>query len=245
MVQTTAVLAASALLMLGVAGCGVSNGPEVGRTQTTSKIVPLGKAKSVTVDIKMGAGKLRVSSGTSDLMHADFTYNVGAWKPEVHYDTSGDQGHLSIEQPSGTHNYTGNIRYDWDVMLNSKVPMEMNLTMGAGKSTLNLAELNLSQLNVKMGAGEADVDLDGRWNHDVNASLQGGVGKLTMHLPRHIGVRAAVQGGLGTINANGFTKNGDVYTNSEYGKSPVTLNINVQGGMGEIDLVLGGGQGII
>lgn len=241
----SAMLAACAALMLGAASCTVPSGPPVGETHTISKTVPLGPQKSVAVDIKMGAGKLRVESGTSDLMNADFTYNVESWKPEVRYDVSGDQGTLTIQQPSGSHTYGGSTRYDWDVRLNDQVPMEMDVKMGAGKANLNLAGLNLSQLNVKMGAGEADIDLSGPWTHDLEASVQGGVGKATLHLPRDAGVRVTVQGGLGTIHASGFSKKGDVYTNSAYGKSHVNLNINVQGGMGEVNLVLGGGQGII
>lgn len=245
MARTAAVLAACAVLMLSAADCSFLPGPSVGQTRTISKTVPLGKAKSVAVDINMGAGKLKLGSGTSDLMNADFTYNVEAWKPEVSYEANGDRGHLTIKQPSGSHNYTGSVRYDWDVRLNGKVPMDINLNMGAGKSTLNLADLNLGQLNVNVGAGEADVYLDGHWAHDVNARFQGGVGKATLHLPRDIGVRVKAEGGLGTVRADGFSRNGDVYTNSAYGKSRVNLNVNIHGGIGEIDLVLGGGRGII
>jgi len=47
-------------------------------------------------------------------------------------------------------------------------------------------------------------------------------------------------GGLGAINASDFQKQGDAYVNDVYGKSPVTLQIEVEGGVGEIDLELGG-----
>ena len=104
-------LVACVVLMLGAACCTISNGPSVGETHTISKSVTLGQQKSVVVDIKMGAGKLRVGGGTSDLMNADFTYNVDDWKPEVRYDANGDQGHLVIQQPSGSRNYRGGKRY--------------------------------------------------------------------------------------------------------------------------------------
>lgn len=238
-------LVSFAVLMLASAGCVVSNGPPAGETRTISKSVPLGAAKSVAVAIKMGAGKLAVAGGTSDLMNADFTYNVDAWKPQVHYDASGDQGRLTIEQPSGSQHYRGSTRYDWNVRLNDRVPMQMSVDMGAGKSSLNLAGLNLSRLTVNLGAGETDIDLDGRWAHDLEASVHGGVGKATLHLPRDVGVRVRVQGGLGAVHAKGFSKKGDTYTNDAYGQSRVNLKIDIQGGVGEVNLVLGGGQGVI
>lgn len=236
-----AAVACCAVLVLGVTGCNISSGPPVGETRTTTKTVPLGQEKSVDVEIKMGAGELRVASGSSDLMNADFAYNVDAWKPEVRYNATGGHGTLTIQQPSGGHNYRGRTRYDWDVRLNGQVPMALNVNMGAGKSNLNLAGLNINELNLNVGAGEADIDLDGAWHHDLNASIRGGVGKLTLHMPGDVGVRARVQGGLGAIHASGFTKKGDVYTNSAYGESKVTLNIDIQGGMGEVNLMLGGG----
>jgi N-terminal domain of toast_rack, DUF2154 len=236
-----AALACCAVLVLGLVSCNVSSGPPAGETRTTSKAVPLGPEKSVEVEIKMGAGGLRVANGSSNLMNADFTYNVDAWKPEVRYDASGDRGTLTIQQPSGMHSYHGKTRYDWDIRLNSHVPMEMDVNMGAGKANLSLAGLNLSHLNLNVGAGEADIDLDGAWQHDLVAVIHGGVGKVTLHLPSDVGVCARIHGGLGAIHAKGFSKNGDAYTNSIYGKSQVNLNIQVEGGMGEVNLMLGGG----
>ncbi len=239
-----AALVCSWALMFSAAGCIIRSGPRTGETHTISKSVPLGTTKSVAVEIKMGAGELRVTGGSTDLMDADFTYNVDAWKPDVNYDAGGDQAHLTIEQPEG-HGHGGRTRNDWDVRLNDSVPMQMDVNLGAGKANLDLVGLSLSRFEVNLGAGETDVNLDGHWAHDLTASVQGGVGKATLHLPRDVGVRVTAQGGLGAINANGFTKNGDVYTNDAYGKSPVSLTIDVQGGVGEIDLVLGGGGGTV
>jgi N-terminal domain of toast_rack, DUF2154 len=236
-----AVLGFCAVLILGLAGCNISTGPPVGETRTISQSIPLGEQKSVDVEIKMGAGELRVAGGSSDLMDADFTYNVDAWKPEVRYDANGDRGQLTIEQPSGTHHYRGRTRYNWDIRMNNHVPLEMEVNMGAGKANLNFAGLNLSRFTLNAGAGEADIDLDGAWQHDLTASIHGGVGKVTLHLPSDVGVRATVHGGLGAIHANGFSKSGDAYTNSAYGKSKVTLGIEIEGGLGEVNLMLGGG----
>jgi len=231
-------------LVLAAAGCMIGNGPPVGETHTISKSVPLGQAKSVGVDIKMGAGELKVSGGATDLMNADFTYNVDAWKPDVRYDAGGDQGHLTIEQPE-THGHRGHTRNEWNIRLNDQVQAELNANLGAGRANLDLVGLKLSRFEFNLGAGETDVNLDGHWSQDLAGSVQGGVGKATLHLPREVGVRVTAQGGLGAIKANGFTKNGDVYTNDAYGKSAVKLDISVQGGVGEIDLVLGGGGGTV
>jgi hypothetical protein len=87
-----------------------------------------------------------------------------------------------------------------------------------------------------MGAGKTTVDLTGDYAKGFDSSIQGGVGEATVELPSEVGVKAKAQGGLGKINAEGLKKVGDSYVNDAYGESDVTLNVNVQGGVGEVNL---------
>ena len=59
-----------------------------------------------------------------------------------------------------------------------------------------------------------------------------------MILPSDAGVQVEVQGGLGQVNAAGLNRSGNVYTNDAYGESEVTLEIRIDGGVGEINLEL-------
>jgi hypothetical protein len=49
-------------------------------------------------------------------------------------------------------------------------------------------------------------------------------------------VRATAHGGIGAIHVRGLKKDGDAYVNEAYGKSPVTVKVQVEGGVGEINL---------
>ena len=230
------------LLLTLVAFCGCNlSGDRVttGETRTESKTVALGAAQSVRVSLEMKAGELKVAGGATQLLDADFTYNVPEWKPEVKYDVSGGVGNLEVKQ-SGSGTSGNNTRNDWDLHLSNKPPMEMTVNMGAGRAALTLSGLALSKLELNMGAGETTVDLTGDWKKDLSAQIHGGVGKATIRLPKDVGVHVIAQGGLGSINASDFHKQGNAYVNDQYGKSPVTLQIEVEGGIGEIDLELGG-----
>lgn len=220
------------------------NHVETSELKTESKTVALGGAKSVAVEIKMGAGQLKIAGGATDLLNADFTYNVPRWKPEVNYDVNGDMGRLTVEQPPGG-GHGGHTRYEWDLRLSNKVPMELKVDEGAGQANLNLVGLQLSSLEMNLGAGESIVNFDGPWKKDLTAAIHGGVGKATVQLPRDVGVRVVAHGGLGAINASGFTKDGDAYVNEAYGKSNVNLRIEVEGGIGEINLELGSSAGAV
>jgi N-terminal domain of toast_rack, DUF2154 len=232
----TALLAMVAIL-LAAAACG--GGVRVGELRTGSEAVDLGGTTPVRVEIEMAAGELDVSGGAAKLLEADFTYNVAELKPIV--DFSG--GTLSVRTPDadtgiGSLWGAGGYRYEWSLRLNDDVPMEMQIGLGAGKSTLELGSLSLTKLDVAGGAGDVTVDLTGDWQNDLEATIEGGVGQRTLILPAGVGVRVKVEVGLGGVDATGLTKDGDYYVNDAYGQSDVTLNIQVDGGVGGTDLIV-------
>jgi hypothetical protein len=225
--------------LLALSAC-VSDAQRVRELRTESQSVKLGGAKSIRVAIEMGAGELKVAGGATGLLDARFTYNIPAWKPRVEYTETGDRGRLTIEQPTGPHMNTGDAKYVWDLHLNNGVPLDLTVNMGAGKSALTLAGLSLHNLDFNLGAGETVVDLTGNWKQSFSAQMNGGAGSATIRLPRAVGVRVEASGGLGTIRAPGFNKEGGSYVNDAYGKTPVTLRVEVHGGVGEINLELAG-----
>ncbi len=231
--------AAGLVLALAAAACTNFNEP-AGPLRTETQTVKLGDAKSVEVKLSMSAGEMKVDGSAPNLMDAEFSYNVDQAKPRVEYKVSGSQGTLTVEQPSGSRSGGHNAHYSWDLHLTDKVPMSISIEQGAGRTELNLASLSLNSLDVQVGAGESLVDLTGDYKHDVVARIHGGVGKATVKLPRDVGVHVIARGGIGAINAHDLTKQGDAYVNDQYGKSPVTVRVEVEGGVGEINLELGG-----
>jgi hypothetical protein len=235
-----AFLVALLLVAAVLAGaCGMQPGgtPEVGKLQRESKSVDPKDAQSVRAQLKMGAGELNLTGGADKLMEGDFSYNVADWKPEVSYDVSGDEGELVVRQGgSKDSNLTGEARNEWDIRLNDELPTDLVVQLGAGESDLDLDSLTLTGLKLQMGAGKTTVDLTGDYTQSFKSSIQGGVGEATVELPSGVGVKAKAQGGLGKINAEGLKRVGDAYVNDAYGESDVTLNVNVQGGVGEINL---------
>lgn len=230
-------LLAVSTIVLGATACNIDRVP-TGELSKESQSVKLGDAKSVRMEVKKGSGELKVAGGASQLLDAEFTYNVAAWKPLVDYNVSATKGHLTIRQPAGAHGTEAGVRYDWDLHLNNSVPIDMTVEMGAGRADLTLGTLSLKSLDLKFGAGESVVDLTGDWKNDLTASIRGGVGNVTLRLPRNVGVLVDAKGGLGSINAADFEKRGHTYVNEAYGKSSVTLRVDVKAAIGEINLEL-------
>jgi predicted membrane protein len=136
----------------------------------------------------------------------------------------------------------------------------MEINLGAGESNLNLADLSLRTLRMNTGAGQVDVNLGGTledfrldtgageinlnlahaWEQDTEGRINGGIGSITVLLPSSTGVQVTVRQGIGSVDAPGFTRDGNSYTNDAYGESEVTLDLTIEGGIGEVNLREGG-----
>jgi hypothetical protein len=58
-------------VLLSVFACSMGH-QQISDLRTESRSVKLGDAKSVRVEIKMGAGELKVAGGAKELLEADF-----------------------------------------------------------------------------------------------------------------------------------------------------------------------------
>ena len=232
------VLMGALLLITSCNLVGLRTGP----TQTESQSVEAGAAETVDVTINMGVGELEVGGGADNLLDAEFTYNVEDWRPEVNYNVSGSQGELTISQPESDIEGIpdGSVRNEWQLRLNSTIPMSLIANLGVGTSNLNLSGLTLTELEVRTGVGETTIDLTGDWQQGFAVNIEGGVGATTVRLPRDVGVQVTTRTGIGNVTVNDLNRDGDTYTNDTYDAgADVVLEVTVEGGVGEITLELG------
>jgi len=215
----------------------------VGPTQTDTQSVELGDVDSVQVDIQMGIGELFITGGATNLMDAEFSYNIEDWRPDVDYQRRGNIGELQVSQPGSEINGLpdDDIEYRWEIALKDDIPMNMSVDLGIGESELELAGLALDSLVVDTGVGETTIDLTGNWQDSFDVQINGGVGKTTVYLPENVGLRVEADTGIGSLVVNGLQRDGDrdSYTNAAYGEADVTVMLDISGGIGEITVQVG------
>lgn len=226
-----------------------------------NQTISIGEASFVKARISFPAGKIKVNSGNSELMVGNFKYTKNEWKPEISYTEEGENGNLIIEPKNSINNVSFNDNdtckwyidlspekeYDMEVMIGAgkgDIDLEnfllknFKFEMGAGQVNLNLKNTSVPKLEIAVGAGKAIVDLTGDWKNDLTAKMAGGVGEIEVHLPKEVGVIAEVNGLLGGVDADDFTKKGRKYINSSYGKTEYTLNLQIDGAIGKVKLIL-------
>jgi len=245
------------LALVGLVGGCVT----VGSDHVDDRTVPVESASSVNATVIVRAGELRVGGGADDLAETEFTYNVAAFRPDVTYTERDNEGELLIEQPTTRTAFflSGQTKNLWDLKFSETIPMNIQFQLGSTKSRIDLSDLtlgtvsidggvgdlnvkligepDLNELTMELGAGKTTVDLSGLWKSDISVDIDGGVGDISVRLPADVGVKVSIDVGVGTVNVEGLHKDGEVYLNQEWESNPVSIDLNIEGGVGRISVV--------
>ena len=223
--------------LLTLTGCVIETNRS-GPVQYSSESLEMDDSELVRVDLRMGAGDLRVTDGGAKLMRADFAYSVPSWKPAVRYSRAGKQASLIIEQPGKNHTtVVGNTKYRWDLQLNKKVAVDLAFHFGAGQARLDLGSLDLRGVEVEMGVGQLDMDLRGALKHSYNVSIHGGIGEATVRVPVDAGIYAEAHGGIGEIKVRGLQQENGHWVSASYDGAANKIRIEINGGIGQVNLI--------
>jgi hypothetical protein len=205
--------------------------------QTERHRVELEAAVAAEIEVRMNAGELTLRGEDQEcLMEGTFRFNRERLKPRIDYHLFNDRGILRIDQERSSGIMFGNTRNEWDLFLKREVPTALAVKLGAGESDLDLRGIDLTALRVDMGVGQMTLNLQGPHKRSLDIRIDGGVGSGIIILPDDIGVRVKVDGGLGSISARGLTKRERVFTNDLYGTGDVTLEIDIDAGIGSLEL---------
>ncbi len=221
--------------LVSLTGCVIDS--RGGPVQYSSESVELDDSDLVRVELRMGAGELRVSDGGAKLMRADFAYSVPSWKPEVRYRRSGKEASLTIEQPGRNHTTLGNTKYRWELQLNKKVPVDLTLHFGAGDARLDLGSLDLRGMEVNMGVGQLDLDLRGAPKHSYNVAIHGGIGEATVRVSPDAGIYAEAHGGIGEIKVRGLQRENGHWVSPSYDRAANKIRMEINGGIGQVNVI--------
>lgn len=218
---------------------------------------------SASLEVNISAGELYFSGGSEGLLDTYIRYNRKDLEPELS-EVSSDTDHKNIliesdrDRSSRIFNWGGNnVRNEWDLKINPDVIYDMKINAGAGKCEFDLADTRISsfslqtgassaevdlrntsveEINIKSGVGSLELDLSGERQNDLFADIKGGVGSVTIYVPDDYGVRFTASG-LGSVKADGFYREGRYYQNDNYGKTDYTIDIDIAGGIGSVEVI--------
>ena len=123
----------------------------------------------------------------------------------------------------------------WDLGLNSDVDLELEISLGAGQSDLDLTGLQVSDLDVSIGVGQVTVVLPGEGR--FRAKIDGAVGQTIVVIPAGLAARIQFSTALVARNVpDDYRRQGDVYTSPGYASAENRVELEVGQAIGNVTI---------
>ncbi len=150
------------------------------------------------------------------------------------YSVSGDTAKFSVEVRSVTI-YPNNLGWDWDFGLTPLIPLELDVSMGAGDMRLDLAGLTVSGLDISQGVGEITVLLP--FQDSYRADISQAIGSIVVVVPDDIGVRLEVSRAISAFSLpSDFEHRGDYYYSPGYDNAEDRADLEISQAIGNIEV---------
>ena len=205
-----------------------------GKTMSEQASIDLQGAAEAAVRINHGAGELRISGGAGIGQLAAGTF-VGGLEQTSRRD--GNRLDVRMSPPSPPFVFMPHWdRYDWDVRLNSDIPMTLDLKMGANNAIVDLTTLRVTDLKVDTGASQAQITLPSRGRMRANINL--GAASLTVIVPADMAARVRVSQGVSAVRVDQsrFARTGDYYQSTGFETAENSADIHIEAGAAEINI---------
>lgn len=225
--------------------------------RTEHRKIGLGTARTTSLDISIPAGIFSVKGGTTDLAEVSIKYRKER-RFFIKHDLTGDHLYAKLYMPKieGLKEINDD-RTICSIRLNEKVPMDLSLSMGAGKGKFDLSGLNLRTVSISLGAGEfnvnlkgttaesvrinagvgeATVDLSGKRKEELDAEFNCGIGTLRLILPRSAGVKVSLSGLIGNTDMGELVRKGSYFYNDAWETGAPRMRIDINGAIGDIKI---------
>lgn len=117
-----------------------------------------------------------------------------------------------------------------------------NINIKTGASTikmLGLANANFDEMNFTGGAGSYTFDFSGSLTKKSKVSINVGAAKIILKIPSSMGTKIIFRNfPASKLDVRGFVKiNDQTYVNTEYGKRDAELDIEIRGGLIDVDVI--------
>ena len=123
----------------------------------------------------------------------------------------------------------------WDLDLSSKVPLELEVSLGVGESEIDLTGLQMRDLDASIGVGQTTVILPGEGR--FQARIDGAIGQTIVIIPDGMEARVRVDTGIAGSQAPAdYRRQDDVYISPGYAGAENRVDVEVSQAIGNISI---------
>jgi hypothetical protein len=231
------VSSASVILFLVILGGVVwFFGPEQFRGQglTGDQVEQLlGEVEHAKVVISPSIGDLAVVSLVDSTALIDGEVSIGKNQQVfTNYEVDGSRAYFEIHSQTAV-NFPGSISWKWDLGLTDRIPLEVELDMGAGDLNADLSRLTLTNLDISQGVGEVTVALAPKVGY--KATISQAIGSVVVEVPLDAGVRIEISRAISSLSMpSDFERRGDFYYSANYDQTENQIDLDISQAIGSI-----------
>lgn len=181
-----------------------------------------GEVKKAEISIDAGAVDMNIgSSEQTYLVSANLYSNVANLEKKSSLVNDTQRINLGMRINSPNNWWIGDVRSEFDIMLNRNYPIRLNVHSGASNIDIDASKLKITNLNVKTGASSLELKL-GDSESLASVNIDSGVSSVSIKVPSSSGVQVKLESGLSSkelfdleeVSKNTFqTSNYDISNN--------------------------------
>jgi hypothetical protein len=204
----------------------------------------LNGASSAAVRIEYGVGALDIGpladDADSDILADGIVYGHTTSRFDTSYNVSNGLGTLRISPRDGSDfNVKPGPGPNLDagrvsLRLSRTVPLDLRIDTGVAETSLNLAELRLTNLTIQTGASRSRIVLPA--HGQIAARIEGGVTAITLEIPKSVAARIIVDDGPNVIQIDEqrFPKDGKEYRSPGFDTAQDRATIRLSVGVSRV-----------
>ncbi len=199
-------------------------------TQQTNFAELSKEVKRAEVNISAGASRVRIDTSDLDKV-ATVILESNVLRLVESTSVSDETQRINLSAESSNNWWVGGYKNDWDITLTRKLPLSVNLYIGASDTEADFSHAKLGSLTVKAGASNLKLTLGDQLDF-TSLNLDSGASSVLLRLPEDSGVRLKIDGGLSSKNFSDLTKiNEGEYRSEGYDSATKKIDITANVGL--------------
>lgn len=123
----------------------------------------------------------------------------------------------------------------WQMKLAPAVPLDLEISLGVGKSEANLSDLTVTDLLVSIGIGTTTVVLPAEGS--FQARIESAIGKTVVVVPEGLAARVRAEVALGSTDLpEGYLRQVDTHVSPDFESADHQVELEVSQAIGQIEL---------
>ena len=194
--------------------------------------------EQANISINFDGGSLSLGSlapGSSNLVEVNS--NSRGRGIEADFYRQNSEGNLHLSATGINRVFWAGPWNGWEASLTRDIPLALDISSSAGSMSLDLSELQVTEVVVKSNAGECKVTAPSLPGTTV-ISIEANVSNVEVTIPVGVAARIKLNTEVTTINIdkNRFPQNGDYFTSTDFDTGGKKVDITIKCNVGRVQV---------